>query len=123
MAQVILNEIEIVQGTSVEVDFSLFDSDGAVINMTDANKTLALSFKGTRDIKATTFTRLSTTSAHVTWRSQADGRGTWTFLASESFTAGTYIVGVFFTDSADTLTPRWIGDTVYTIVAPATAVV
>lgn len=122
MATVILNEVEIVQGTSVEVDFDVFDADGAVIDMTDANKRVALSFKGLRDIVDTTFTRLSSTAAHINWRSQANGQGTWTFLATETFTAGTYRVSVYFTDSADTLTPRHIGDTVYRIVAPPAAV-
>lgn len=122
MANVILNEIEIVQGTSVEVDFDLFDADGAVVDMTDANKHLALSFKGLRDIVGTTFTRLSTSATQVNWRSQANGQGTWKYLATETFTAGTYKVSVYFTDSADTLTPRHIGDTIYRIVAAPAAV-
>ena len=122
MASLLINPVVIPQGTSVTVDFDLTDADGAVIDLTDANKSLTLAFVGQGSITGTTLTRVSTTAAHVNWRTQASGKGTWKFLATESLTAGTYKVSVYYKDTADVLTPRLLGTTVYKIVAAPSTV-
>ncbi|RKZ12391.1 hypothetical protein DRQ50_12005 [bacterium] len=122
MPVAILNKVTIVQGTGQEVDFDLFDANGNEINMTDPDRLVSLSFQGTGAIPTETLVRLSSDSDQVRWRSQALGQGTWTFLAAETFVAGTYIVAVYFRETAEQLTPRWIGETIYKVVPPGAPV-
>lgn len=125
MGRIDAKNFTIVQGTATYVNWNLTDDAGVAVDMTDGNKTLYAALKqrgGTQ-----TYSRLSTTSTHnnytATGRSQAGGKGQWTYGADETFVAGKYIVDYYLKDTADTIgTPRKVGSAVVTIVASETTV-